>query len=736
MILEVTLPLTTPAGDDDNEVEYVTVGGTADEPEIFLNTRSVVLVLKSTPRIASADVSYFVRRDRPEAALCCAASFDLAAPSVSFPTPMLHAYAPLFFFDDELPPQALSTLRELNPHEVVVVGLPEEDEAALSLLRDLFDPRRELFILIEDEERERAAGALAGLRREILTAVGGLHIMRAAAMQTVGASNENYDPLTSVQTVVVPRAWAPAAAQMLLDLAAVRQLSVEDVPVIRDGRVTFTNIKGNPFEMRLRSTIFTGVVGVEELAARYVKMSEQPLGRLLFKDPDAPERSLKLANPTVPRRPVFILPEDPLAAATAVPYVRRLGALSLPRDPAALSLLDALKPAEVYATGSGEGLAGEGRTVHVIPGGTHELTRHYQAYVADDYRKTIETLPRTHPHLIPSRQLLEEMRPADYVVLCLSDEAERHWAYLAANYAAAIHAPLLLSDIDLNGDALSTERLGGAYEALVGLSPTFVGFVSPDAALPIELIGAPPLSTRFAIGRLGGPDLTSTSLLITHAALGEDMERPATISALMVDCSEALPSQYLDGARREVEAVYRMLSGEGEISARLVRSETGPEDKTEFLRLLPDSHLVHFAGHGYYDSEQPDGSGLRFREGVMRPLELTSAAPGAPIIFSNACETGLVGAAEGGGERAWSGLAAAFISQGAANYLGSLRPIYDKGSALFALRFYKLLLAGHTVGEALLHARAAAFHSNDWSWDAYVLFGCPRNRLRARLGVS
>jgi len=117
----------------------------------------------------------------------------------------------------------------------------------------------------------------------------------------------------------------------------------------------------------------------------------------------------------------------------------------------------------------------------------------------------------------------------------------------------------------------------------------------------------------------------------------------------------------------------------------------------------------------------------------MRPQELNSVLTSAPIIFGNACETGLVAPiASGGRERAWSGLAASFISSGAVNYLGSLSKIFDDSSCRFAQQFYKLLIAGDTVGNALLHARKSAYDSNDPIWKAYVMFGCPRNRLRAR----
>jgi CHAT domain-containing protein len=85
----------------------------------------------------------------------------------------------------------------------------------------------------------------------------------------------------------------------------------------------------------------------------------------------------------------------------------------------------------------------------------------------------------------------------------------------------------------------------------------------------------------------------------------------------------------------------------------------------------------------------------------------------------------------------WSGLAAAFIAAGAINYLGSLWPIFDESSKRMSESFYRHLHTGTTVGEALQRARIETFAGGpgrdggrDATWAAYVLFGCPRNRLR------
>ena len=91
------------------------------------------------------------------------------------------------------------------------------------------------------------------------------------------------------------------------------------------------------------------------------------------------------------------------------------------------------------------------------------------------------------------------MKPAEYVVLSTNRETERAWAYLAANYAGALHAPLLLADLSVPSETKSTADpdLWGPVNlpktipatvptldknierALTELAPVYVGYVSP-----------------------------------------------------------------------------------------------------------------------------------------------------------------------------------------------------------------------------------------------------------------
>jgi CHAT domain-containing protein len=268
--------------------------------------------------------------------------------------------------------------------------------------------------------------------------------------------------------------------------------------------------------------------------------------------------------------------------------------------------------------------------------------------------------------------------------------------------------------------------LSEACEDLRTLNPHYIGFVSSVASFPIELIGNPALATQYAVGRLSGPDLLSTSLLITEAALSEDFNRQADIFTVLAESSDAVPERILPGAKAEVIALDKLFSRQMDVQTVFIN---GDNDLSDFLRRIEQANIIHFAGHGQYDDLHLENCGLVFREGILNPHNLSLSLAGRPIVFSNACETGLISRKQNSGE-AWTGLAAAFISCGAVNYLGSLWAIFDEGSRQLAEIFYHHIYDGKTVGDALLAARLSSYKNGDFTWAAFVLFGCPRNRLK------
>jgi hypothetical protein len=289
-------------------------------------------------------------------------------------------------------------------------------------------------------------------------------------------------------------------------------------------------------------------------------------------------------------------------------------------------------------------------------------------------------------------------------------------------------------DLALEGrlvpDSLSIglDVLGRAGARLDTLGVRYLGFMSPRADFPIELVGDPPLAARYALGRLGGPDLESTALLVVRAALAEDLPRPIRISALVADAATAVAGSPLPGAHAEATAVRAVLGQQPDVDTDVVG---GSGDLFDFVARLHGATLVHFAGHGRYDAARPNRSGLVFESGVLSPRGILDPLRASPIIFSNACESGVLGVGDAaGGSTAWTGLAATFLLNGAINYLGSLWPIDDQSSRALAETFYRLLCTGTPVGEALRQARMAVRATGDPTWAAFVLFGCPRNRVR------
>lgn len=137
-----------------------------------------------------------------------------------------------------------------------------------------------------------------------------------------------------------------------------------------------------------------------------------------------------------------------------------------------------------------------------------------------------------------------------------------------------------------------------------------------------------------------------------------------------------------------------------------------PVTVEEFRMLLRSQRydIVHFAGHGRYDAENPDRSCWMFADGPLYAFELRQTLANAEVkpwlIYGSACE----GAREGTTSRNYHdgvyGMATAALSQGVAAYVGPLWKISDTDAKNIAAAFYEALLIRRTsLGEALALAR-------------------------------
>jgi class 3 adenylate cyclase/tetratricopeptide (TPR) repeat protein len=143
--------------------------------------------------------------------------------------------------------------------------------------------------------------------------------------------------------------------------------------------------------------------------------------------------------------------------------------------------------------------------------------------------------------------------------------------------------------------------------------------------------------------------------------------------------------------------------------------------------------IVHFAGHADYNLKNAGDSGWLLSDANLKARDITKmigvgAMPA--LIFSNACQSART--------EEWLqnvyftdevfGLTNAFLLAGVRHYVGTFWEVSDEHSNHFALYFYKKLIAGKTIGEAIRLSRLALIKKhgeNAIGWASYALYGDP-----------
>jgi hypothetical protein len=263
------------------------------------------------------------------------------------------------------------------------------------------------------------------------------------------------------------------------------------------------------------------------------------------------------------------------------------------------------------------------------------------------------------------------------------------------------------------------------------------------------------LGERYAIGR--------QVFMETGLARRVPSRRQGRVRALVVGdpiFDRSLGWRQLPGARREAEQVadwFERAAGEvGSVidfnrcrDTRIHCKLTSAEMRS--LLREGDYDIVHFAGHGVFDADDPETSAWLLSDGKLWALEIRNTLADHPappwLVFANACEAGMDASRP---ERKYQGnvfgLATAFINQGVAAYIAPLWPVDDLLAQHIALRFYEELLSERTtLGEALRRAKASARRlsyppcmesladtDSVWAglgWTSLVLYGDPTEEL-------
>jgi CHAT domain-containing protein len=177
---------------------------------------------------------------------------------------------------------------------------------------------------------------------------------------------------------------------------------------------------------------------------------------------------------------------------------------------------------------------------------------------------------------------------------------------------------------------------------------------------------------------------------------------------------------------------------------RIAQTEVTREAVLDHLR-SEQFDVIHYAGHAFFEPGAPGDSGILCADGALRALDLLNLRSLPPLLFFNACEAGRLRRGPGlkrtrvpdDARRALGtavGLAEAFMRYGVANFVGTYWPVQDASASTFARAFYALLLAGATIGDALLAGRKAVQARGSVDWADYIHYGDARFRVKDSVG--
>ena len=149
---------------------------------------------------------------------------------------------------------------------------------------------------------------------------------------------------------------------------------------------------------------------------------------------------------------------------------------------------------------------------------------------------------------------------------------------------------------------------------------------------------------------------------------------------------------------------------------------------------LGEYRFLHFATHGYLDTERPALSALvlsqidsegRPVDGFVRVNDIYNARIGADLVSLSACQTGLGKDVRGEG---LMGLTRAFLYAGAPRVVVSLWNVNDRATAALMTSFYeRMLRRGERPSQALREAQLDLRKDKRWKspyyWAAFVQHG-------------
>ncbi len=188
----------------------------------------------------------------------------------------------------------------------------------------------------------------------------------------------------------------------------------------------------------------------------------------------------------------------------------------------------------------------------------------------------------------------------------------------------------------------------------------------------------------------------------------------------------------LPGTEAETNSILNEFKAKGLNARVLLKGESA--EKSIKSGLLENYRILHFATHGFVNSEKPELSGILLaqdstggQDGVLYSGELYNLKLNADLTVLSACETGLGKVKKGEGI---IGLTRALLYAGSKNIIVSLWPVSDQSTSDLMIDFYKNLLNGkkslsysHWLRQAKLRMIKEGKYSHPFYWSPFILVG-------------
>lgn len=213
----------------------------------------------------------------------------------------------------------------------------------------------------------------------------------------------------------------------------------------------------------------------------------------------------------------------------------------------------------------------------------------------------------------------------------------------------------------------------------------------------------------------------------------EERRRDSKLELLLV----VNPTGDLPAAETEGKRIQELAKEYSAVSIRVVSQGGATKNALMTLFRSGEFDVVHYAGHAFFDPDSHSRSGIICSgQQVLSGRDLAGLGNLPSLVFFNACEAARI---RRGVMRSKSrvtfdagmrkrversvGLAEAFLRGGVANYLGTYWPVGDMAASVFAGTFYRELLKGASIGNALLAGRTDIAKIGSIDWADYVHYG-------------